>query len=496
VELDPRPHLTSGRRVEGLGLRRATITLRAPRSHEELCWYLDETFCEVFHSWDSSGWPVLELVRSLQGLVFGFACFYFVFLAVNIALTACSATLPPSFDFVQVTPPRHSRAEGEPTASCAARVSDVIAFIAVVPSARLYFWLFWIIFTPIFYFRAFLPCLNCNDFEATLAHEMGHVLGFDHPDTNSPINLRALNVSRNASCLSPLDHVSLSPWRAGEPSIMLSMLQQAPRQRTCLTADDMEGLHHLYPACEDILPSSPRCSKAIATGGWIRIALPLLLIFGSVGLLFFLLQLLAHRYQLRRLGLQEASREVQADRLRRQRSEMLSRLKRSVSTSMRVGSPGGRRDVHRLSELDDCGQRGGGPSRRHEAAAEEAEGIDLEVQVPDPDAQHLLQQPDGHLSPRSKSPRVTLLNSPASQVGWPSLRSASKRRFCSAELSIAATNSSVDPAELNADTPHVEVEAIALSRAESEVTTPHAEVPPASPSPSSRSSPRDSAMAI
>jgi hypothetical protein len=43
---------------------------------------------------------------------------------------------------------------------------------------------------PIFYERIFLPCWNCFDFEATMAHEIGHVLGFSHPDTLSLLNLK------------------------------------------------------------------------------------------------------------------------------------------------------------------------------------------------------------------------------------------------------------------------------------------------------------------
>ena len=42
-----------------------------------------------------------------------------------------------------------------------------------------------------------------------MAHEIGHVLGFDHPDTNPATNLYATQPLGNATCLSPLEHVAL-----------------------------------------------------------------------------------------------------------------------------------------------------------------------------------------------------------------------------------------------------------------------------------------------
>ena len=47
-------------------------------------------------------------------------------------------------------------------------------------------------FLPVFYTEVFLPCYECEDFQATMAHEIGHLLGFDHPDV---VPHRNLNVS-------------------------------------------------------------------------------------------------------------------------------------------------------------------------------------------------------------------------------------------------------------------------------------------------------------
>lgn len=46
-----------------------------------------------------------------------------------------------------------------------------------------YVLVFFLISPPIIWFKIFIPCLTCYDFEATAAHELGHVLGFTHTDS-------------------------------------------------------------------------------------------------------------------------------------------------------------------------------------------------------------------------------------------------------------------------------------------------------------------------
>ena len=58
--IDRNPILTSGRAVDGLGLRSATLTVRAEPT---LCWYLDAAFCYYFHQWEASGFDAIMFAR-------------------------------------------------------------------------------------------------------------------------------------------------------------------------------------------------------------------------------------------------------------------------------------------------------------------------------------------------------------------------------------------------------------------------------------------------
>jgi hypothetical protein len=54
-----------------------------------------------------------------------------------------------------------------------ARANRLLDYWSVMPTGLLLLALFWIIFAPTFYWRIFLPCWDCYDFEGTLAHEVG-----------------------------------------------------------------------------------------------------------------------------------------------------------------------------------------------------------------------------------------------------------------------------------------------------------------------------------
>ena len=87
--------------------------------------------------------------------------------------------------------------------------------------------MFWLFFAPTFYDRVFLPCWNCYDFEATIAHEIGHALGFHHPDSHAAMNLRATAPMGPATCRDPLQYVAVESNIAAFESIMFSMTRHS-----------------------------------------------------------------------------------------------------------------------------------------------------------------------------------------------------------------------------------------------------------------------------
>ena len=67
-----------------------------------------------------------------------------------------------------------------------------------------------------------------------MAHEVGHVLGFNHPDTHAGMNLRATASMGPGVCLDPLGHVALAPNLTGVlgDTIMHSMTKHRSRNFT------------------------------------------------------------------------------------------------------------------------------------------------------------------------------------------------------------------------------------------------------------------------
>ena len=141
-----------------------------------------------------------------------------------------------------------------------------------------------------------------------MAHEVGHLLGFQHPDQLTALNLKAKAPMGPGVCLNPLapSRVAFAPLPDEADSIMFSMT--TARSRTCLTEDDVEGLSYLYPDCapqQAIAP--PVCYRQQSVGGWLRLGIAVLVPFALViGLLLGVLALV-RRFQGKRLAALEAS---------------------------------------------------------------------------------------------------------------------------------------------------------------------------------------------
>lgn len=267
--------------VGGLGARRAQI-----RFATSLCWYLDATFCSMFHALSKINSNFVAYVRILT-----FGCFGVALMSV---LLTCSNVVTSAFGHASVYAMVHKlwcRSAAERAhANLRERHStnmqwrSLLEYLTKMPVLGLLFSLFWTIFTPVFYITVFMPCVECYGFSGALAHEAGHLLGFQHPDVYESMNLRASDgVKMNAStCHRALDNVELRPLAEGTDTFMRSIA--AHRPTTCLTTDDLEGLNFLYPTCGENTVHTPICTKPLRLTGYLRLLIAVFLPYSIVTL--------------------------------------------------------------------------------------------------------------------------------------------------------------------------------------------------------------------
>jgi hypothetical protein len=380
---------TAGQKIDNsFEITGAIMYVRAPESTKEFCWYLDSTFCLYFHLWNDRGTDVILIARIIAGVVFILAVMAILWCLV---MTASAAFCLPKVDLGVVgqegedelsvkspgrmppsappspppSPPEPAKsrmskfnasksfndvlsglgtAEGvnkygdEEGLTCGSkRLTNVIEYVAVMPTITLLIAIFWIICAPMFYYRIFIPCWDCHGFEAAIAHEVGHVLGFHHPDQEWRHNLKAKYPMNQTSCTTPLNHVLLSntataataPEHLPTESIMFS--QSLFRYRTCLSADDLEGLNFLYPTCSGAFEPldtadgpQPLCIKGRNSSGWLRLIFIVTVPFLISSTFVVLVQMCVRREQRTR----RKSLEATAMRLRAQRSLLVDQLKK------------------------------------------------------------------------------------------------------------------------------------------------------------------------
>ena len=220
----------------------------------QTCWYLDNSFCFGFHKY-----AIGPGAFDIEGLVLGL-----LVTTVGLALVAALVHAARVFSRLAHTP------DGQ-------RAETVWNIVEGLGRPSTFFVLLFLVMPPLCYTYIFRPCMDCYDFEAAVAHEVGHVLGFHHPDAHPERNWNATAPMGSAICNEPwADHAKLAtppePATVSDVSIMNSLTREMPR--ACLTNDDLAGLNALYPTCDDAFLgiNEPVCIKSKRNVGALRFA--------------------------------------------------------------------------------------------------------------------------------------------------------------------------------------------------------------------------------
>lgn len=189
-----------------------------------------------------------------------------------------------------------------------------MVFLSQLPMLSILACTFVVVASPIFYTQFFVPCMSCYDFEASIAHEVGHVLGFSHPDRQSTRNLRLDQPLNATTCRRPLRHVELAPpppppsaganaSTSGGARQTLMHSFTAHHVRTCLAPDDYAALHALYPTCDvgDLSLAQPNCIKPRQLVGYLRLVLAVAIPYVLASAALILSQALVKAHYHRRL---------------------------------------------------------------------------------------------------------------------------------------------------------------------------------------------------
>ncbi len=323
------PTTTAGVHLEeGFGLTRSEMKVST-----DICWYLDNTFCYNFHRWNEDGIDVVLMIRLIFAGVYVVAGLTMLWILGNLVSAFCCPT-----QTMLQRGESDLESENKKFLCGGPRCDSILRYAAEMSVGGLLFSLFWLIFMPIFYWRVFLPCWDCYDFQATIAHEFGHVLGYDHPDTLPYLNLRAMSGDddepvpmNNATCHDALMHVELEPLPEGADTIMISVTKH--RDRSCLTRDDVEGLNFLYPQCAGAL-TDPVCEESKRQSGWLRLAIAVGFPFIFATVLVVCIQTCVRIHQKRQLKkLERAVHMLRHDRaaLRRSLQSMPSRSRAQLT---------------------------------------------------------------------------------------------------------------------------------------------------------------------
>jgi len=263
---------TANENVDGIALKEAGLSLS-----DKFCWYMDSTFCIWFHRFPTVGpFSISDVLTTVMLCTFVLSISaVMIFVLRFVVIVYGHSSLYEFFKQVRACTLRPKRPRDVYKWQNARRL------LANTSPCSVLLLLFWPLFVPVFYSTVYLPCTDCYGFSGMIAHEIGHVIGFHHPNELSNLNLVR---KRRTSCRNPWGDVELMSVEDGYDSIMNSHIRH--RSSTCLTQDDVNGLYTLYPLCDatdnDVRIPQPICNEPVRTQGVLRLLISLTIPFTVV----------------------------------------------------------------------------------------------------------------------------------------------------------------------------------------------------------------------
>lgn len=247
----------------------------------EKCWYLDSSFCAPLHGLKASMGKenAHAMVAGIAWGTFGLAALILAMLTIRVMRHQHCCHAQQDMTFKQ-----KFRASAEEASHFGVLPTTILLLCLWVPISMQN--------------NIVQPCWECFDFEAAAVHEIGHILGLNHPDAIAPStksdgttypegsnvysNLTAANDGmvaydnmshipygrtisdpaltadeRYNACLNPWKYVTNGTYPDADDisedtgvrmSIMYSLTEHNPQ--VCLTSDDIEGIYTVYPVCD------------------------------------------------------------------------------------------------------------------------------------------------------------------------------------------------------------------------------------------------------